>query len=118
MKANVVSLIPKIHATTSVKNFRPIVIANFRFSNILAARLVSIVARIVSPNQNGFIKGRHKIVSIATINMLSKKISGGNMAFKINISKAFDTLNWDFLIQVLNRFGFHHTFLQWILTIL
>jgi len=28
-----------------------------------------------------------------------------------------NTLNWDFLIRMLNQFGFHHTFLQWILTI-
>jgi len=44
--------------------------------------------------------------------MISKKIPGGYVAFKIDISKAFDTPSWDFLIQVLNQFGFHHTFLQ------
>jgi len=50
--------------------------------------------------------------------MFSKKIIGGNMAFKIDMSKAFDTLSWDFLIQVLNQFSSHLTFVQWILTIL
>jgi len=60
MNANVISLIPKIHATTSIKDFRPIVVKKFSFkiiSKILANRLASIVARIVSPNQNSFIKG-------------------------------------------------------------
>jgi len=60
MYANVVSLIPKIHRATSIKDFRPINVANFRFkiiSKILVDKLASTVARIVSPNQNGFIKG-------------------------------------------------------------
>jgi len=100
MNANMVSLIPKIHGATFIKDFRPIVVANFRFkiiSKILADRLASIAARIVSPNQNGFIKGRYikdciDITSEA-INMLSKKIHGGNVAFKIDIFKAFDTLS-------------------------
>jgi len=58
------------------------------------------------------------LVSFRTINMLCKKIIGDNVTFKIDISKDFDTLSWDFLIQVLKQFDFHHTFLQWILTIL
>ena len=59
MNANVISLIPKIHEATSIKDFRPIAMANFRFkiiSKILVDRLASIAARIVSSNQNGFIK--------------------------------------------------------------
>jgi len=50
--------------------------------------------------------------------MLFKKIPSGNVAFKIDISKVFLYSQLGFLIQVLNQFGFHHTFLQWILTIL
>jgi len=60
MNANVVSLIHKIHGATFIKDFRPIAIANFRFkiiSKILDDRLASITARIVSPDQNDFIKG-------------------------------------------------------------
>jgi len=60
MNANMVFLIPKIYEATSIKDFRPIVAANFRFkiiSKTLADGLALIVSRLVSPNQNGFIKG-------------------------------------------------------------
>lgn len=37
---------------------------------------------------------------------------------KIDVRKAFDTINWHFLIHVLQCFGFTQTFCDWILTIL
>jgi len=62
MNANVISLISKIHGAISIKDFKPIVVTNFRFkiiSKILAHMLASIAVRIVYSNQNGFIKGRY-----------------------------------------------------------
>jgi len=47
MNANVVSLIPKIHGATSIEDFKPIVVENFKFkiiSKILTDRLASIAA--------------------------------------------------------------------------
>jgi len=38
---------------------------------------------------------------------MSKNVKGGNVAFKIDINKTFDTLNWYFLVQVLQQFVFH-----------
>jgi len=52
------------------------------------------------------------------INLLDKKTFGGNLALKIDISKAFDTLNWEFLLLVLKKFGFNNTFWSWIDAIL
>ena len=52
------------------------------------------------------------------INMLSKKVRGGNVAYKVDIHKAFDTVSWKFLLLVLTRFGFHPSFVGWISTIL
>jgi hypothetical protein len=42
--------------------------------------------------------------------MLDKKSFGGNMAMKIDIKKAFDILDWGFLLRVLKSFGFNHVF--------
>jgi len=39
--------------------------------------------------------------------MLSKKVRGGNVAYKVDIHKAFDTLSWKFILSVFTRFGFH-----------
>jgi len=46
---------------TDFKDYRPIVVANFKFkiiSKILADRLALVAARIISPNQYGFVQGR------------------------------------------------------------
>jgi len=100
MNSNVVSLIPKIQDAESIKDYIPIVVANFKFKiifKILADRLALVAARIISPNQYGFVQGRHiqDYIGIASevINMLSKKVRGGNMAYKVDIHKVFDTLS-------------------------
>jgi len=61
MNNNVVSLIPNIQGVESIKDCRPILVANFKFkiiSKILADRLTLEVARIISPTQYGFVQGR------------------------------------------------------------
>jgi len=125
MNSNVVSLIPKIQGVDSIKNYRPIVVSNFKFKiifKLLADRLAFVAARIISPNQYGFVLGRQiqECIGIASeaINMLSKKVRGGNATYKVDIHKAFDTINWKFLLLVLTRFGFDSSFVGWISTIL
>jgi len=109
----VVPLIPKIQGVDSIKDFRLIVVANFKFkviSKILADRLVVVASKIISPNQYGFVKGRqiHECIGIASeaINKLSKKVRRGNMTYKVDIHKAFDSLSWNFLLLVLKHFWF------------
>ena len=67
-------------------------------------------ARIISPQQYGFIKGRRSADCIALasegVNLLDKKCFGGNKGFKIDIRKAFDTVEWPFLFEVLDAFRF------------
>ena len=58
--SNIVFLIPKIQGAVSIKVFKPIVVANFRFkviSKILTERLAGVCSRIISHYQNDFIKG-------------------------------------------------------------
>ncbi|GKD78845.1 reverse transcriptase domain-containing protein, partial [Tanacetum coccineum] len=32
-----------------------------------------------------------------------------------NLKKAYDTVDWSFLVNILNRFGFHPTMVKWIM---
>ncbi|KAI9157287.1 hypothetical protein LWI28_019868 [Acer negundo] len=85
---------------------------------ILDDRLVRVVARIISPQQFGFIRDRHieDCIALASkcVNVLQKKCYRGNLAMKIDIYKAFDTLDWFFLCRVLQAFGFSFIFMDWI----
>ncbi|GAU40165.1 hypothetical protein TSUD_292700 [Trifolium subterraneum] len=123
--SNTLVLIPKTNNADSVNHFRPIVVANFKFkiiSKILADRLATIMPAITSIQQRGFIKGRSIkdciCVTSEAINVLHKKSFGGNLAIKVDIAKAFDTLEWSFLLKVLKTFGFSQTFCKWIHAIL
>lgn len=118
-------LIPKTNNADTVEQFRPIALANFKFkviSKVLADRLAVLMPHIISKEQRGFIKGRNIkdciFLASEAVNLLDKKAFGGNIAFKIDIAKAFDTLDWSFLLRVLKAFGFNPKFCGWIQAIL
>lgn len=125
LNSNFITPIPKIPNADTITNFRPIALANFIFKiipKILSDRLASIAPKLISHQQNGFVRGRqiHNSIGITSecFNMLDRKNHGGNIAIKIDIAKAFDTLDWDFLLKVLQAFGFCSTFIKWINSIL
>jgi len=125
INSNMLVLIPKITGAQAMGNFRPIALANFQFkivTKILADILSIITMRIISPEQRGFIRDRSIsdciIIALETVNMIDKRQFGGNVALKVDIKKAFDTLDWNFLVAVLRKFGFSSLFTDWILAIL
>lgn len=122
---NSIVLIPKVPDAVIVGQYRPIALANFKFkiiSKILADRLAPIMKNIISSEQRDFIQGRnikdYICITSEAINQLHNKAFAGNLAFKVDIAKVFDTLEWGFLIKVLNRFGLNSKFCSWKNTIL
>ncbi|KAK3229231.1 hypothetical protein Dsin_001112, partial [Dipteronia sinensis] len=76
---------------------------------------------IISPQQFGFIRDWHIedciVLDFDCVNVLQKKCYGGNLTMKIDIRKAFDTLDWSFLCRVLQAFGFllfAFGFIEWV----
>jgi hypothetical protein len=123
--SNIIALLPKTPDASSIDHYRPIAMANFKFkiiSKIIAERLASIMPMLISDEQKGFIHGRNikdcLCIASEAANLLHNKTFGGNLALKIDITKAFDTLEWSFLLKVLNSFGFNEVFCNWIHTIL
>ena len=125
LNSNLIVLILKVTGAQVMGDFWPIALTNFQFkiiTKILADRLAPITMRIISIEQRGFIRERNiaecVILASEAINVIDKRQFGGNMALKVDIKKAFDTLDWNFLIAVLRQFGFSSVFSDWILAIL
>ncbi|KAL6126088.1 hypothetical protein ACLB2K_074139 [Fragaria x ananassa] len=123
--SNLMILIPKAPGADSVTQLRPIAMANFVLklvTKIIADRLGSIVARIISLNQSAFLKGRTIadpiIMTSECINLLDRECKAGNIAIKFDVRKTFDTLDWGFLLRVLEDFGFSNLFQDLIKAIL
>lgn len=119
------ALIPKFPETERIADYRSIALGNFQFkiiSKVLAEMLAFIAPKIIYVQQRGFTKGTHIEEYIYTtseaINLLDCKSFGGKVALNFDIKKAYDTLDWKFLLKVLNAFGFHSKFSNWIWTIL
>jgi hypothetical protein len=95
-----IALIPKIDNPHLVHHFRPISLINFNYkiiSKILSNRLKPILHKIISPTQSAFLKGMsiHDNTILAHEvfhSMKQKKGNGGLMTLKLDMEKAFDSM--------------------------
>ena len=88
-------------------------------SKAIASRLGAVMPLLIPANQNGFIKGRSILDAVRTIDdvlEICKIMSHSSILLAIDFEKAFDSLNHEFLYQVLQKMGFGPNFLQWIRT--
>ena len=102
-----------------IKNWRPISLINVDAkiaSKTLAKRLENLLPEIIHVDQSPFVKGRTIFDAIRTIDdviehTMNRDISGILVA--IDFEKAFDALNFSFLVRVLHAFNFG-PFIQWV----
>nr|GEX85065.1 hypothetical protein [Tanacetum cinerariifolium] len=118
----IIALNPKVKSPLRVNDYRPISCCNVLFkciSKIIANRIKQCLKYLVSPNQSAFVPGR----SISNNILLTQELMHNyhldrgtpRCAFKVDIQKAYDTVDWDFLQEVLYGFGFHTRMIAWIM---
>ncbi|GJS48870.1 RNA-directed DNA polymerase, eukaryota, reverse transcriptase zinc-binding domain protein [Tanacetum coccineum] len=102
--ANLISLVPKLQTPLKITDYRPIACCNVVYkciSKVITNRLKEGLGSIVDSNQSAFIPGRQISDNIFLaqefMHGYGRKGGAQRCAFKVDIEKAYDTVNWDFL---------------------
>ncbi|GKC07104.1 RNA-directed DNA polymerase, eukaryota [Tanacetum coccineum] len=106
--------------TRVVKDFRPISLIGSVYkiiAKILANRLVGVLGDLIHEVQSAFIANRQILDGPFILDELIHWCRSKNkqaMIFKVDFEKAYDSVRWDYLDDVLNKFGFGSKWRKWI----
>ena len=114
------TLAPKTSNPLKLSDFRPIAFCNFIYkciSGILATRLKVVLPNLIDDAHATFIPGRNMSDNIFLVQELLRNYhrsdTQARCAIKVNQLKAFDTVKWSFLLDLLIKMGFPR-FVGWI----
>jgi hypothetical protein len=120
----VLVLIPKKKDPEELKDYRPISLCNVVYkvvSKCLVNRLRPLLQDIISPTQSAFVPGRlitdNALVAFECIHALQSgsPARAKFCAYKLDMAKAYDRVDWRFMEGVLAKLGFHSQWIQWVM---
>lgn len=116
------TLVPKISNDVHVKDYRPVACCTVLYkiiSKVIINRLQNILPEIVGESQSAFIKGRVIFDNIILSHEIAKGYYRKNISLrcmlKIDLQKAYDSVEWPFVEQLLLALGFPTWFVTWIM---
>jgi hypothetical protein len=105
-------LLPKKQDASTVQDYRPISLVHCiakLISKTMSRRLALVLPTLVSPNQSALIKGRAIHDNFMLVQQLAKSFHAAKaptVLLKLDIARAFDTVSWPFIIELLQHLGF------------
>ena len=120
LNATVQVLIPRKGGVEDLGQFKPISLVGSLYkllAKALTNRLKKVVGKVVSKAQNAFVEGRQIIDASLIANEIvdywnKKRVKG--VVCKMDIEKAYDSINWQFLLKVMQCMGFGDKWVGWI----
>jgi hypothetical protein len=121
LNSTFLALIPKVNKPESFDDYRPISLCNLIYkviSKILANRINPFLSKCLSSEQLGFLKGRRIQDAIGsaheTLHSIKKK-NIKSLVLKLDLKKAYDNIDWEYLRVVLLSVGFGVKLTDWIM---
>nr|GEX42492.1 RNA-directed DNA polymerase, eukaryota [Tanacetum cinerariifolium] len=105
-----IDLIPKVIDAKFVTDFRPISLIGCVYkvvTKILANRLATVISDLFSDIQSAFVANRQILDGPFILNELlawCKRKKKQAMIFKVDFAKAYDSVRWDYLLDVLQAY--------------
>jgi hypothetical protein len=118
-------LIPKTDQPETLKDFRPISLCTVMYkvlAKCIVNRLRPILGELISINQSAFVPGRlitdNALVAFECLHFMEQNTNPEKRFsdYKLDLSKAYDRVDWDFLRKTLQRMGFAHRWIDWIMS--
>ena len=113
-------LVPKKGGANDLRDFRPISLVGGLyklFAKVLANKLKKVIGKVVSSTQNAFGEGRQildaALIANEAIDSLLKR-NESRVLCKLDLEKAYDHINWNFLLIVMQKMGFEEKWAGWI----
>lgn len=121
VNSTILALIPKKDEVKEMKDYRPISCCNVLYkviSKILANRLKGLLPGFISESQLAFVQNRllmdNLLLATELVKDYHKDSVSPRCAVKIDILKAFDSVQWDFVLNTLLVLNFPEEFVHWI----
>ncbi|RVW55567.1 Transposon TX1 uncharacterized 149 kDa protein [Vitis vinifera] len=119
LNATFLVIIPKKGGAEGLREFRPISLLEglYKFmAKVLANRLKMVLDKVVSADQNAFVRERQildaSLIANEVVDYWQKRKEKGLMC-KLDIEKAYDSISWSFLMKVLKKMGFGSRWMDW-----
>ncbi|GAU31392.1 hypothetical protein TSUD_19380 [Trifolium subterraneum] len=115
-----IALIPKIDSLQRLNDFRPISLVGSLYkilAKVLANRLRLVIDSVISESQTAFVKDRQILDGILIANEAvdeARKSKKELMLFKVDFEKAYDSVDWGYLEDVMGRMFFPTLWRKWI----
>ncbi|KAM2092455.1 hypothetical protein TB2_030374 [Malus domestica] len=116
-------LIPKVACPKNMTQYRPIALCNVIYkilAKVLTNRLKRVMPKVISDNQSAFVAGKYIQDNILVVHeilhslMHQTKEDRAGMALKLDMAKAYDRVEWGFLLIMMAKLGFDPVFCRWI----
>ena len=107
-----IALIPKVDRPQRLNDFRPILLVGSLYkilAKVLANRLRSVIGSIIFDSQSAFIRGRQILDGILVANEIvdeAHRCKKELILFKVDFKKAYDSIDWGYLEEVMLKMGF------------
>ena len=79
--------------------------------------LKKVMGQLVNKTQNAFVEGKQildtSLIANEAINSMTRRKEKGNLC-KLDVEKAYNKLNWKFLLTILREMGFGSKWIGWI----